>query len=84
MYTKQSNRYYRQARYFGNDYSLITDHQEIQSIASYYGKDTRCKHYKAIIDSESLFVLVVDGDYSEIWASHYSVPYVIDIYNRIL
>ena len=60
---------------FDSRYVLVQDSQDIQSIGDSLGIN--------LSDYSSLFVLINDGDYVEIWASEYYIPYVNVEYSRI-
>ncbi len=66
------------AREFGPEYTFIGWSQDVQSALDSIGLD---------MDEEgwgSLFVLVGDGEYLEIWASEYTVPYLSATYYKVL
>ena len=66
----------REAGKFGLEYVLITDSQEIDSISESIGP--------TLAGASSLFVLVGDGEYTEVWASEHSVPWAWAEYERII
>ena len=59
----------REAGKFGPEYVLITDSQEILAVCESIGKG------KAAREFGFLYVLLGEGEYTEVWASEQSVPY---------
>ena len=66
----------RKGESFGDAYILLNDSQEIEATAQSIGQD--------LTDYSSLFVLLGEGEYLEIWGSEYLVPYLCATYWQIL
>lgn len=61
----------RLARSFGPQYNFVSDAQEIESIL---GRRSKWR---------SLFVLVGDGEYLEVWGSVNAIPWINLEYKRV-
>ena len=67
----------RRADQFGDDYTLVTDSQDVEEIMTNYVKAQSFDNYA------SLFVKVGDGEYLEVWGSESGMPYVYSTFYNL-